>query len=172
MNSSLTDEQKIAAFDILTHKDLRAILEPACKYGDESDERLVDFCIAAGLPLFGNSCGRNIPLCRAAKFGHLEIVKKLLKGGANAKCESSLALEHAAANGFLEIVRELLKYGASPYDGRCKALHWAKENNHKEVVELLEKCPKPEGYDNRLPPPYLNVASSSAMICMNEFEFD
>ncbi len=84
----------------------------------------------------------------AAHCGHLEIVKELIKSGAdvNAKSNNSnTALMGAAVYGDLEIIKELINSGA---DINAKnninetALDVAKMNKRAEIVYYLERITK------------------------------
>ena len=58
---------------------------------------------------------RNTPLIYAAIFGHVEVVRVLLEGGAkveNTSAYCSTALHQAAWNGHLDVCRLLLDWGA------------------------------------------------------------
>jgi hypothetical protein len=83
------------------------------------------------------------PLMRAARRGDLEMVKVLLKAGANPNwccCSCVTALHRAIRNHHVEVVRRLLKAGADPrllYDGGTSCLDLAKQAGDDEVVELI-----------------------------------
>ncbi|OWK10822.1 hypothetical protein Celaphus_00005281, partial [Cervus elaphus hippelaphus] len=87
-------------------------------------------------------CGQT-PLMIAAEQGNLEIVKELIKNGANCNLEDLdnwTALISASKEGHLHIVEELLKCGANLEHrdmGGWTALMWACYKGRTEVVELL-----------------------------------
>ncbi|KAJ3276142.1 hypothetical protein HK104_003719 [Borealophlyctis nickersoniae] len=77
------------------------------------------------------------PLGWAAAYGHLAVVKQLLKAGADVHAEDDAALGTVAENGHLEVVRFLLKAGADVNAQNSLALRNARDKGHSEVVELL-----------------------------------
>jgi hypothetical protein len=95
------------------------------------------------------------PLHLAAKNGHLDVVKMLLKHKANPNKIATLdrfkgydsfnfanhtPLHQAALNGHASIVHTLLKHGADPNlvgDDPLTPLHLASKNGHDKVVRLL-----------------------------------
>nr|XP_038967543.1 kinase D-interacting substrate of 220 kDa isoform X12 [Rattus norvegicus] len=87
-------------------------------------------------------CGQT-PLMLAAEQGNVEIVKELLKNGANCNLEDLdnwTALISASKEGHIHIVEELLKSGASLEHrdmGGWTALMWACYKGRTDVVELL-----------------------------------
>ncbi|XP_054583868.1 kinase D-interacting substrate of 220 kDa isoform X1 [Eptesicus fuscus] len=89
-----------------------------------------------------NECGQT-PLMIAAEQGSLEIVKELIKNGANCNLEDLdnwTALISASKEGHLHIVDELLKCGANLEHrdmGGWTALMWACYKGRTDVVELL-----------------------------------
>ncbi|KAB0390919.1 hypothetical protein E2I00_014073, partial [Balaenoptera physalus] len=106
-----------------------------------------------------NECGQT-PLMIAAEQGNLEIVKELIKNGANCNLEDLdnwTALISASKEGHLHIVEELLKCGANLehrdmggwtalmwacYKGRTEQysvypIIWAAGRGHADIVQLL-----------------------------------
>uniref|UniRef100_A0A673V594 Kinase D interacting substrate 220 n=1 Tax=Suricata suricatta TaxID=37032 RepID=A0A673V594_SURSU len=87
-------------------------------------------------------CGQT-PLMIAAEQGSLEIVKELIKNGANCDLEDLdnwTALISASKEGHMHIVEELLKCGANLEHrdmGGWTALMWACYKGRTEVVDLL-----------------------------------
>jgi ankyrin repeat protein len=86
---------------------------------------------------------RDTPLIYAAIFGHVEVVRVLLEGGANvesANAYQSTALHQAAWNGHLDVCRLLLDRGAKldPLDEwKDTPLHVSAWAGHLSVVKLL-----------------------------------
>jgi ankyrin repeat protein len=79
----------------------------------------------------------------AAREGHLEVVRMLLKHGANVNAQNNVggsSLHAAAFQGRLEVVRELITSGANPKlqngSGRC-AVDLAEAAGHAVVVAYL-----------------------------------
>ncbi|XP_073905222.1 kinase D-interacting substrate of 220 kDa-like isoform X4 [Castor canadensis] len=89
-----------------------------------------------------NECGQT-PLMIAAEQGNLEIVKELIKNGANCNLEDLdkwTALISASKEGHIHIVEELLKCGVNLEHrdmGGWTALMWACYKGRTDVVELL-----------------------------------
>ncbi|XP_072490378.1 kinase D-interacting substrate of 220 kDa isoform X1 [Notamacropus eugenii] len=89
-----------------------------------------------------NECGQT-PLMLAAENGNLEIVKELLKNGANCNLEDVdnwTALISAAKEGHVAVVKELLKCNVNLEHkdmGGWTALMWACYKGRTEVVDLL-----------------------------------
>ncbi|XP_036904574.1 kinase D-interacting substrate of 220 kDa isoform X3 [Sturnira hondurensis] len=89
-----------------------------------------------------NECGQT-PLMIAAEQGSLEMVKELIKNGANCNLEDLdnwTALISASKEGHVHIVEELLRCGADLEHrdmGGWTALMWACYKGRTEVVELL-----------------------------------
>ncbi|XP_028373172.1 kinase D-interacting substrate of 220 kDa isoform X1 [Phyllostomus discolor] len=89
-----------------------------------------------------NECGQT-PLMIAAEQGSLEIVKELVKNGANCNLEDLdnwTALISASKEGHVHVVEELLRCGADVEHrdmGGWTALMWACYKGRTEVVELL-----------------------------------
>lgn len=86
------------------------------------------------------------PLVRAARCGHHDVVKLLLKDRTSQRFEhlhaKSLALRYAAENGFWSVARSLLECGAPP-DGENRVYSWASpmkqalDGGHHNIVQLL-----------------------------------
>ena len=99
--------------------------------------------------LEGRDKEQRTPLLKAAFYGHLAIVRKLLEGGANvnARCGGNLTpLMFAVKNENMDdtvradIVRELIKYqcNVNAKNGqRQTALHLAADKGYTSVAELL-----------------------------------
>ena len=86
----------------------------------------------------------DTPLHKAAKHGHLDVVKMLVDYAANTEATTSdlglTALHFAAAEGHVAVVNLLLQNGASPYAGAkngTKPLQLAVDGDHKDVVRAL-----------------------------------
>jgi ankyrin repeat protein len=107
---------------------------------------------------------RFTPLIVAAKYGHVEMVRVLLEGGANVEgvnAYGATPLHHAAHNGQLEVCRLLLDWGAKVNTLNRFArtpLHHAAWRGHLPVVKLLVK----EGADVRLKDKFGKTASDWA----------
>jgi ankyrin repeat protein len=86
---------------------------------------------------------RNTPLIYAAWYGHVELVRVLLEGGANvdrADVDQNTALHVAAQYGHLDVCRLLLDWGAKVDrldTWQQTPLHYAAEGGHLSVVKLL-----------------------------------
>jgi ankyrin repeat protein len=86
---------------------------------------------------------RTTPLIYAARNGHVEVVRVLLKGGANAEranANQQTALHNAAGAGYVEVCRLLLDWGAKvdPLDeGKNTPLHDAAQMRQLCVIKLL-----------------------------------
>ena len=98
-------------------------------------------------------CGHLAPIVarldssihKAARDGHIEVVKKHLAAGVNvnAKDEGGVTpLQHAAYWGHKEIAELLIAKGAevnAKEDSGRTPLDWAISNNHPEIADLLRK---------------------------------
>jgi ankyrin repeat protein len=90
-----------------------------------------------------NDVNRNTPLTYAATYGHVEVVRVLLEGGANvdrANGYGRTALHVADGYGHLDVCHLLLDWGAKvvPLDGeQYTALHVAALLGHLSLVKLL-----------------------------------
>jgi ankyrin repeat protein len=113
----------------------------AAKYGDANTVKILfnytnDNCT-------GDFILRDPPLVYAAIFGHEEVVRAFLEGGANvesANAYHSTALHQAAWNGYRDVCRLLLDWGAKvdPLDEwKETPLHLAAWAGHLSVVQLL-----------------------------------
>jgi ankyrin repeat protein len=102
----------------------------------------------------------------AAYFGHLEVVRVFLEGGANverANAYRSTALHAAAESGHLDVCRLLLDWGAKvdPLDmWQNTPLHSAAFGGHLSVVKLLVD----RGADVRVKNDGVGTASDVAQI--------
>jgi ankyrin repeat protein len=92
-------------------------------------------------------------LVRCAQYGKLEWVKFLINKGVNVNRFNDAALRLAASHGHLEVVKELLKAGAdvlaeNEFNERAQtALSGAKLNNHKDVVNFLKSYMRAHNLD-------------------------
>jgi len=86
---------------------------------------------------------RHTPLTEAGGYGHVEVVRVLLEGGANVESTNvkrNTALHNAAWNGKLDACRLLLDWGAkvdSLNMWNSTPLHYAAKGGHLSVVKLL-----------------------------------
>jgi len=107
---------------------------------------------------------RNTPLMYAARYGHVDVVRLMLEGGADAKRANAVqrtALHMAAWSGYLEVCRLLLDCGAKvdPQDKLKETpLHDAARQGHLSVVKLLVE----RGADVRVKNDYGMTASKVA----------
>ena len=76
----------------------------------------------------------------AIENGHTEIVKLLLKAGADIHANDDYALHWAVADGHTEIVELLLKAGANVHAKDDEALRKAARNGHMDVAKILLKA--------------------------------
>ncbi len=74
----------------------------------------------------------------AAENGHLSVVKFLVKSGADIHAYNDDVLRLAAQNGHLSVVKFLVKNGADIHAWNDDALKWAADNGHLDVVKYLE----------------------------------
>jgi ankyrin repeat protein len=79
----------------------------------------------------------SYPLQITAKQGNVEAVKVLLEAGADPSADDSLALQWAAEKGNIEIIKMLLEKGVDPKADDSCALVWAAGDGHLETVKLL-----------------------------------
>ena len=91
------------------------------------------------------------PIHMAALEGRNEVIKMLVKGGADVHCKSHsdgyTAIHYAAENGHVAAVSTLLDLGADPHTIKNKynwsAFHLAQHNGHRDVVRtILEQTEK------------------------------
>jgi hypothetical protein len=79
----------------------------------------------------------NYALQWAAESGHLDVVKFFVEKGADIYAENDLALIRAAEGGHLDVVKFLVEKGADIHADNNYALQWAAKNGHLEVVTFL-----------------------------------
>ena len=83
------------------------------------------------------------PLKKAGAYGHVEVLRVLLEGGANVESidvKRNTALHNAAYNGMLDACRLLLDWGAKVDSldvGNTTPLYFAAKKGHLSVVKLL-----------------------------------
>jgi hypothetical protein len=77
------------------------------------------------------------PLEKSSENGHLEIVKFLVEKGANIHANDDCAVRYAARGGHLEIVKFLVGKGADIHTMDDWALCVAADNGHLEIVKFL-----------------------------------
>ena len=84
------------------------------------------------------------PLHWSARNGHLEVVRALIKAGADVNAKDNdgwTPLHYSAWNGHLEVARALIEAGAdvnAKENGGSTPLHAAAEKGHKSVIKILE----------------------------------
>ncbi len=83
------------------------------------------------------------PLIAACEVGNIEVVKLIIKYGANINKTDyggNTPLIHALVNKKENIIKFLVEYGADVnIKGGFTALELAKENNQKKIIELIIK---------------------------------
>jgi len=77
----------------------------------------------------------------------INVIKRLIKEGANPKAGNSYALIWAAVNGHTEIVKLLIPV-SNPKANDSAALRWAAINGHTEIVKLLIPVSDPKARDS------------------------
>jgi ankyrin repeat protein len=113
----------------------------AAKSGDANAAKILVNCTSDTCA--DSDAYSSTPLIYAAKYGHLDVVRVLLDGGAEVDRADSIrstALHHAAFRGHLEVCRELLERGATvdPVNSwKDTPLHCAARGGHLSVVKLL-----------------------------------
>lgn len=117
----------------------------SAEYGKLEEVR---FLLKSGIdPNFGIGEHKNSPLHAATIMGHLNVVKLLIKNGAEVDkvysgYYTATPFWYAVNNGDLEIVKYLLENGANPMvenrDG-WTPLKQAKQHNYPEIIHLLEQ---------------------------------
>jgi len=80
----------------------------------------------------------NEQLRYASNNGQLELVKSLIKQGADVHAWSDWALRYASNNGYLDTVKFLVSQGADVHAGGDWALRQACLYRHTNVVNYLE----------------------------------
>jgi ankyrin repeat protein len=73
----------------------------------------------------------------AAESGHLDVVKYLIKNGADIHARDDYALGWAVSNDYLDVVKYLIKNGADIHARDDCALRYAASNGHLSVVKYL-----------------------------------
>ena len=87
---------------------------------------------------------------KASETGCVEVVKALLKCGADVHAKDDYALRYAASDGHVETVKVLLENGADVHVSNNYALRWASYNGHLEIVKVIEDHIKWDEYENLL----------------------
>ena len=92
-------------------------------------------------PGFSNEKGLDGIPDKSLKFasimGHFDVIKYLVKDGADIHANSEAALRYASEKGHLEIVKYLVGQGADVHAVNDDALKYASEWGHLEVVKYL-----------------------------------
>ena len=73
----------------------------------------------------------------AAESDHLDVVKYLVKNGADIHAWNDYVLRWAACNGHLNAVKYLVKNGANIHSGGDWVLRYAAQSGHRDVVKYL-----------------------------------
>jgi hypothetical protein len=73
----------------------------------------------------------------ASESGHTEVVKILIDYGANIHVQNDYALRWSSVNGYFDIVTALLEHGADVHAGNDAALWWAQSNGYTSTVKVL-----------------------------------
>ncbi len=89
----------------------------------------------------------NDTLVKAARNGHIKVVKQLLDEGADPRFGNSRSLWAAATSGHLEVVKLLLPV-TDPRANNSWSLRRAAENGHLEIVRLLLPVSDPKAADS------------------------
>ena len=84
-----------------------------------------------------NSAFKESFLKEAAEYGHLEIVKYLVKHGADIHTQNDYALRYATEKGYLDIVKYLVENGADIHANNDFSLRSAADNGHLEIAKYL-----------------------------------
>lgn len=78
----------------------------------------------------------NHALEAAATDGHIDVVRLLLRHGANTK-NNSLILSASVGNGHMDVVKILLDHGANVHANKDEAIKYAALNGHINIIKLL-----------------------------------
>jgi hypothetical protein len=119
-------------------------LDSACRAGHpEHVTMLVTILLCSNVSLDTESVHGYFPLQRACSNGHLDVVKTLLRAGANKDSTDGAGhtpLQRACASGHIDVVEMLLRVGVdiehragdgwTPLITSCKCGHW-------EIVKIL-----------------------------------
>jgi ankyrin repeat protein len=152
--------------------DTLCFLQQVCRYlieaaisGDVNTTKKWMYCNSDSCAPHGENS--DTPLMLAARYGHVEVVRVLLEGGADVQWASNnmyTALHRAAWKGHLEVCRLLLDSGAKvnalERQWNQTALHWAAYYGHLSVVQLLVE----RGADFRFKNVNSHTAADSARI--------
>lgn len=74
----------------------------------------------------------------ASENGNLELVKYLIKHGANVHAHREAPLRMAASNGHLKVVEYLLDNGANPSAQNNAAIKYAEDNGYEDVADYIK----------------------------------
>ena len=77
-------------------------------------------------------------IMQAVEKGQLDVIKQLVKEGANIRALNNYAVRRAAERGYLEVVKYLVEQGADIHAMDDYALIRAARNGHLDVVEYLK----------------------------------
>jgi ankyrin repeat protein len=76
-------------------------------------------------------------LIDALIIGKLDLVRHLIKDGANIHANDDKALRYASSCGHLNLVKEFVEKGANVHAKNDEALRWSAANNKLEIVKYL-----------------------------------
>lgn len=119
------------------------IVAASSSKGPRHYSEVAELLVANGAQVNALNSSGTTPLYQASLGGNAELVKVLLKKGADLsiRCESDSPLIAAALMGHKDVVVALLEAGADVNDksGGDTVLQKARRNGHREIVALLEK---------------------------------
>ena len=81
--------------------------------------------------------GLNYALEWASYYGHLELVKQVIKAGANPNASNGIALQMACRNGHTDVVKYLIELGMLNNIPDLNILLEVVENRHIEIAKYL-----------------------------------
>ena len=115
-----------------------------CTAAMEGDAEIIKALVDAGADVHDSV---DAPLWWAALGRHTDTMRALLDAGAN----QDIALMEAAANGMVELVKELLRKGANIHMYNGLPLSMAEYNGHIETVRILKQWKRRGGNGKKKP---------------------